>query len=351
MASLAARRDLVRVIATSDVCDEPSLFAFDAVYLAPKIGSDAARFEGRLLEIVARENPELVVPCRDEDVEWLAGLRERRPELAPRLLCGPREMAALGNDKWTSCQFARAHGLPFVPSLPTGSVDVSDQRVEAFITEHGLPLIAKPRRASDSRGVRIVTTLAQAQRAAGREGYVLQRYLGDGTEIAAWLRRMSEDGIPLSSAFQGPRRSLQSLIGPDGAIKMLACTTNIMTGRIARTVALDDDPAARAIGERCAAVFAAQGWRGPLNVQCLPDRDGNLAIHEFGFRFTGATGARWLLGYDEIGTALRAFTGMSLETRSPARDSPRAAVETLRARAEDPQAVRMLAERGEWMRR
>jgi carbamoyl-phosphate synthase large subunit len=350
MASLASRRDLVRVIATSDVCDEPSLCTFDAAYLAPNLARDPARFEGRFLEIVAREEPDLVVPCRDEDVEWLAGLRERRPELAPRLLCGVREVAAIANDKWAGHEFARAHDLPFVPSLPTGGVEVSDERIAAFVDACGLPLIVKPRRGSDGRGVGIVTTRAQAQRAGRREGHVLQRFLGDPGEVTAWLRALAEDGIPLFHTFQGPKRSLQALIGPAGALEHLVCTTNIMSGRNARAVAVDDDPAARAIGERCAAVFAAQGWRGPLNVQCQPDRDGKLAIHEFGLRFTGASGARWLLGYDEIGAAVRAFTGVSLEPRFPARDSPGVAVETLRARAADLEAVRMLAERGEWTR-
>ena len=99
------------------------------------------------------------------------------------------------------------------------------------------------------------------------------------------------------------------------------CTTNVMSARNARAITLDDDPVARAIGERCASVFAAQGWRGPLNVQCQPDRDGALVIHEFNARFTGATGARWYLGHDEIGAAVRAFTGKSLEPRFPSREA------------------------------
>src|SRR5262245_44459477 len=66
MASLAARREGLRLVATSDVPDEPSLFAFDAVYLAPRLRDDAPAFERRVLEIVDREAPDLVVPCRDE---------------------------------------------------------------------------------------------------------------------------------------------------------------------------------------------------------------------------------------------------------------------------------------------
>lgn len=348
MASLAARRDAVRTIATSDVANEPSLFAFDAVYLAPRVASDPVAFERRFREIVAHEKPDLVVPCRDEDVTWLAGLRARAPDLAPRLVCGVQSIAAMANDKWRSHEFALAHGLPFAPSLATG--DDTGASLDAFVAAHGLPLIAKPRIGSDSRGVMIVTTLAQARRAMLRDGHVLQAYLGDPAEVDAWLEAIAADGIPLFHSFQGAKRSLQVLIGPTGSIEHVVCTTNVMSARNARAITLDDDPAARAIGERCAAVFAAEGWRGPLNVQCQPDRHGALAIHEFNVRFTGATGARWYLGHDEIGAALRAFTGRSLDPAFPSREAPTVAAEGLWPRAVDPEGVRTLAQRGEWKR-
>lgn len=350
MASLAARRDGLRLVATSDVADEPSLFAFDAVYLAPKIAADRGAFERRVLDIIAREAPDLVVPCRDEDVEWLAALRERRDDLRPRLLCGARAVAAMANDKWTSCEFASAHALPFAPSLPSADDAEASARVEAFVARHGLPLVAKPRQGSDSRGVIIVTTLAQVARAMRRPDHVLQAYLGDPAAVEAYLREVEQDGIPLFHTFQGVKRSLQVLIGPEGAVEHVVCTRNAVTARNARSIAIDDDSAASAIGGRCAAVFAAAGWRGPLNVQCQPDRDGALAIHEFNVRFTGATGARWHIGHDEIGSAVRAFTGRSIDPRFPWNDAPQAAVEGLWPRAADPGSVRTLAERGEWQR-
>ena len=350
MASLAARRDGLRLVATSDVPDEPALFAFDTVYLAPKVADDPAGFERRVLDIVAREAPDLVVPCRDEDVEWLAGLRERRDDLRTRLLCGTRAMAAMANDKWTSHEFAVEHGLPFAPSLACADDAGARARVEAFVGKNGLPLVVKPRRGADSRGVVIVTTAAQAERAMHRRDHVLQRYLGDPSELDAWLHEVAQDGIPLFHTFQGVKRSLQVLIGPEGAVEHIVCTRNTVTARNARSIAIDDDHAAHAIGARCAAVFAAAGWRGPLNVQCQPDRNGMLAIHEFNVRFTGATGARWHIGHDEIGAAVRAFTGRAIEPRFAWGEAPRAAVEGLWPRAADPAHVRELAGHGEWKR-
>ena len=98
-------------------------------------------------------------------------------------------------------------------------------------------------------------------------------------------------------------------------------------------------------------VFADAGWRGPLNVQCLPASTGTLLIHEFNARFTGATGARWHIGCDEIGTAIRAFTGTAFPASFPSLESPGVALEGLMPRAADRGRVRELAERGEWMRK
>jgi carbamoyl-phosphate synthase large subunit len=345
-AALASRRSGLRLVATSDTAEEPALFDFDAAYLAPQPARDPAGFERRILELVAREDPDLVVPCRDEDVEWLAGLRERRPDLAPRLLCGARAVAAAINDKWESAVFARGHALPFAPSLPTGDPAAA----EAFVAEHGLPLIAKPRRDADSRGVLVLATPAHVAAAVARPFYVLQKFLADPRAVDAYLAAVAQGGIPLVHSFQGDKRSLQALIGPAGDVVHVVCTRNLMAGRVARSITLDDDPAARRIGEACARVFAAAGWRGPLNVQCQPAPGGELMIHEFNGRFTGATGARWLLGMDEVGAAIRAFTGLPFASAAPWQQRPAAALESLVPRAADQASVQALADRGEWMR-
>jgi carbamoyl-phosphate synthase large subunit len=350
MASLASRRTGLRLVATSDTPDEPALFNFDAVYLAPKIAANPAAFESRVLEIIAREEPHLVVPCRDEDVAWLSRLRERRDDLRARLLCGAPAIAAIANDKWASFEFAITHGLPFVPSLPTGDGAGAQDRLGDFLGRHGLPLVAKPRDGVDSTGVTVLTRSAQAQHAMARPNYVLQAFLGAARIPQAYLEQVEREGIPLFHSLEGVKRSLQVLIGPEGRIEHVVCTRNQRLRHNARSIALDGDVEPRRIGEACARVFADAGWRGPLNVQCLPAADGSLLIHEFNLRFTGATGARWYLGCDEIGMAVRAFTGFALDSAFPATETPAVALEGLAARAANGACVRTLAERGQWTR-
>jgi len=346
MACLADRRSNLRLVATSDTPREPALFNFDATYLAPRLVDSPAVFERRMLEIIERESVDLVVPCRDEDVAWLAGLGERRVELAPRFLCGGKSTAEIANDKWLSFHFGQKNALPFAPSLLCGDT----ANAAAFVEQHGFPLVAKPRYGVDSKGIVLLTRFAQVVRAMQLSDYVLQKFLGVPDEVDSYLNALEQDGIPLFHSFQGNKRSLQVLIGPDQGIRHIVCTRNRLIGQAARSIVVDRDIETRTIGERCAQAFAGAGWRGPLNIQCQPASSGELVIHEFNVRFTGATAARLELGFDEVGAAILAFTGQSIEPARRWRETPDVALERLSVRAADERNVRTLAERGEWRR-
>ncbi|HET9763056.1 MAG TPA: hypothetical protein VFR50_06045 [Casimicrobiaceae bacterium] len=343
---LASRRGAVDVVATSSVANEPALFECDAVYLAPPTATEPEAFERLLLEIVANERIDLVVPCRDDDVVFLAALRERRPDVAPRLLCGGAEPARIIVDKWLSAQFSVRHALPFVPSI------ASDEMHDAaeFARRHGLPLVAKPRRGYASQDVYIVCNEAQLARALVEPGWVVQQFLGDPRAVDEYLAGVDARGLPLFHTFQGLKHSLQALIAPDGAVAHLICTRNSSRLRRSKRVESDDDPAVRALGERCARAFAAAGWRGPLNIQCLRSAEGELRVHEFNGRFTGATVERWLLGYDEVGASIECFTGIALPRDRPPVTAPIEAFEWVTARAVDRRHAETLARDRVWRR-
>ncbi|HUH94659.1 MAG TPA: hypothetical protein VL742_16135 [Casimicrobiaceae bacterium] len=346
LAVLASRRGAVEIVATSSVANEPALFECDAVYLVPPTAAEPEAFERSLLEIVASERIDLVVPCRDDDVVFLAGLRGRRPELAPRLLCGGAEASRIIVDKWLSAKFSARQALPFVPSIACGEV----RDGVAFARRHGFPLVAKPRRGYASQDVYIVCNEAQLARALAEPGWVVQQFLGDARTVEEYLSHVDTRGIPLFHTFQGLKHSLQALIAPDGATAHLICTRNASRLRRSKRVEWDDDPAASAVGEQCARAFATAGWRGPLNIQCQRDPQGELRIHEFNGRFTGATVERWLLGHDEVGTAIESFTGVALpRDRSPV-GAPVEAFEWVTARAADPGRVEALARDRVWRR-
>jgi hypothetical protein len=346
LTTLARRRGDLALIGTSSVSHEPAVFDCDAVYLVPPTAAEPAAFERRLLDIMPRERVDLVIPCRDDDIVFLAALRDRRSDLAPRLLCGSAGAAQVIADTWLSAEFCTRHGLPFAPSIANG---VAHERAE-FARQHGFPLVAKPRRGYASQDVYLISNDAQFERTLAGEGWIVQKYLGDPRSVAEYLEGIENRGLPLYHTFQGLKHSIQALIAPDGSVAHVICTRNASRMRRSKWVEADHDPLSLKIGTQCAQAFAATGWRGPLNIQCQRDAHGALFIHEFNGRFTGATVDRWLLGFDEVGAAIECFTGVRVGGERASARAPLEAFESLVARGADPSDVEALARDGVWRR-
>ncbi len=346
LSSLNGRRDGLVLLATSSVANEPALFDFDVVYRVPPTAAAAEPFEHAVLDIMDRESVDLVIPCRDDDAEFLASLRDRRPELAHRLLCGSAAPAGVISDKWFSAEFSARHDLPFAASI----IRCGDDERAAFAATHGFPLVAKPRRGYASLGVYMLWNETQLRRTLDQDDYVVQQFLGDPRTVTDYLAAIEAKGIPLHHTFQGLRHSIQALIAPDGAIAHVMSILIVSDRRRSKWVGLDADLTSHEIGAKCAGVFAEAGWRGPLNIQCQRVPDGRLLIHEFNGRFTGATFERLLLGFDEVGAAVERFTGRHLPAgRAPA-PAALEAFESVVGRAADPADVAALERDGVWRR-
>ncbi len=248
-------------------------------------------------------------------------------------------------DKWASAEFSARHGLPYAPSLVAGSA----QAAVEFVRAHGYPLVAKPRVGYASRGVHLVFDDEQLRRALARDGGMVQKFLGDRAGVQRLREEIDAVGIPLFHSIEGTMRSLQALIAPDGAVAQVVCTRTVMRQGRSQRLQLDGDPAAHALGLRCARAFSGFGWRGPLNVQCQATPEGELVIHEFNGRYTGATGARRLLGRDEVGPALALFTGHRFDAQECAAP-PAEVVRVTATVAAEPGHLRALEAQGAWRR-
>src|SRR5207248_638867 len=96
--ALEHRRRQIEVIGADAQAENGRLFRCDRAYLVPPIEEETA-FEKRLLEVIALEEPDLIIPGRDHDVLFLSQFRSRQPQWASRIPCGTYEAARIMQDK------------------------------------------------------------------------------------------------------------------------------------------------------------------------------------------------------------------------------------------------------------
>jgi carbamoyl-phosphate synthase large subunit len=303
--ALGARRQVLRLVATNTEPWAPSLARVDRVVVAPPTAKDPEGLWDLLRTIIEQEHPKLIIPCRDDDVQYLAARRDALQALGVGVPVGSVQGAAPIADKWHSAQFSQAHGLPFAPSAPTDAPEL----VQALLHQVGWPLLIKPRAGFASGGVRILREPRQLNAVLGRGDLLVQQYLGSVTTLDGYLDDLAAAGLPLFHSFEEMKYSLQAFIGPDGSLWDRVVTRHAMKLGRSDKVELWQDEGLDGLLVRTAAAFSQAGWCGPLNVQCQQRPDGSFAIYEFNGRFTGATSARALLGYDEVGLALSAWAG------------------------------------------
>lgn len=343
LACLAPARERVRVIATNSMPDAPGLYDADAAYLVPPTAQHAA-FSERLAAIVRHEQPALVINGRDEEVPALAALADRQPAAATTFLVPPTAMAPLFNDKYLTAGFASAHGLPFAPTAWT------TEEVRALVARHGFPLVAKPRTGGHaSRDVFVLTTTNQVDAVLQRGGFVVQAFVG-GERLAR--RFMDWDlslGVPWVSNPRNTYHMIDLVIGRQGEAVSLCLSEADRAGSIVQRLRWVDDARLQGVAQRHAAVLAAAGHRGPVNIQGVLAEDGEFMAFEWNARFVGSAPGYALMGQNQVLAALRHFVPALQDLVLP----PQQAVTAFRPlvfRGVPAAAIDALREQGVWHR-
>jgi carbamoyl-phosphate synthase large subunit len=294
-----ARPEDFCIVGTTSLAEIP-LGRCDRVYLVPPTERPPSAFCQRLLEIIDREKPDLVIPNRDHDATVLAALAAEYPPLLDLIPCGTPETALLLEDKWLSYVFAQEHGLLFAEcALPDAASD--HKAVYELVEKVGFPLIVKPRCGFASRAVHVVINREQLAAAVAEEGAVVQRYVGDVRAVAEFARDLGRGGLPLFYSLEQDKFSLQTYVRRDGSVAPVCTTIHRMRRGHSIEVERVFEEDLAAAGRRWAEALAAAGWRGPTNVQCQREDGGDLVAFELSGRFTGATAGRYFWGHDELG--------------------------------------------------
>ncbi len=309
--SIVNSRKSLYLIALNSVSREPSIYEYDKVYLSPSLIDQQPEFQLLFDKVIAEESPDLIIPCRDEDVAFLSKIRFENKNLASKIVCGIPSIANSLLDKWLSWEFSERLGLPFAPTI---LADSTLPQVYRFIEENGLPLIAKPKKGFGSLGVFMVTHEIQLDNIIGRSDYIFQKYLGNQEKVFSYISQIEKQGVPLFHSFEEIKISIQGSIRPDGELAGVIVTEHAMKQGISSKVDLCEDTEINQIALEWVQKIASNGWVGPINIQCQKDQDGNIFIYEYNGRFTGATSARFHLGFDEVGLVLKSWLGLEIHS-------------------------------------
>ena len=297
--ALQDRRHGLYIIGLNSVANA-AVFDFDKVYLTSKSALPPSLYADELLQIIKTESPDIIIPARDIDICILATLKSKIKNST--IFVGETTLALKIEDKWESYLFARKEDIPFAETLICTSSTF--EKAKLFADKNKYPLIAKPIKGFASNKVSIITNDVQLKKALNDNELLLQEYLGDKSMTLQFQQDLITNGIPLFYSFEEKKLSIQFFFNGKKDKAPCFVTEHVMKNGVSIAVKmLNKKPFEKLITryERC---FVKNNWFGPLNIQLQKcSKTGEYKAYEFNGRFTGATVARYYLGFDELGYA------------------------------------------------
>lgn len=251
----------------------------------------------KLLNVLAREQVRVLIPGSDPELSALASAREQLFSAGVLPIVGGADAVGLCRDKLAACRFFRAHGLPFVPTVPAGE----GLRLAGEI---GFPLVIKPVGGSASRGVHVVFDEEQLRQYADQEGMIVQEYLVPQNWGKARQELVEQDVVQGYLLRQEDEISIQVLLDHEGNLLGQFTSRNVLKQGV--PVLVDPWPHASVEepAREMACLLAARGLVGPCNFQCKVTDRGPV-FFEVNPRFTGITAVRAAMGFNEVEAVLR----------------------------------------------
>ncbi len=306
--SIENRRNKIYVIGVNSEAKNPRNFRCDRTYLTT-IMSNAYQFESDFIEILTKENPDLILAGRDEDALFLAKFREKFPEHAKKIPSGSSDVVEIMLNKYESYRFAKDYDLNFAESFYYNN-GYNLNELKSFLRQIGFPVVIKPIVGHSSQGVYFIDNeehLNLVLPEHEKKDILFQEYLGHERDFRSYLNYLNK-GIPLYFGIPDEDQCAgQTIIAPNGDIsRVYVSIVKMVRGYPVHSERITN-PEIENLVYNCAKAFFDIGWCGLLNVQMKPDKNGKWKVFEFNPRMTGSTSARRLLDYDEFGTLTDIF--------------------------------------------
>jgi carbamoylphosphate synthase large subunit len=261
--------------------------------ISPANSSD---YVSELERMASGDGVAVLLAGSDPELPELASARSELERAGLRVLVGAPSAISICRDKLKTAKFFRERGFPFVQT-----VSVAD--APALAGAVGFPLIIKPVGGSASRNTTVVFDEVGLTPMVERSGFIAQEFAMPSEWVAEIEDLGPEAVLPGGRLRQEEEISVQVVLDHKANHLGTFCSVNRLQAGVPVYVDPRRIPEVEDLAERMAAVLAEQGLIGPCNFQCRVTSDGPR-FFEINPRFTGITGVRAAMGFNEVEAVL-----------------------------------------------
>lgn len=245
-------------------------------------------------------NIDLLIPGHDDEAHILSKNLEVFEQEGIRVLVSGANLLSLCREKDVMSRELNPIANVFVRSF---SRETFLEAWEAKDIE--LPVIAKPRDGFASRGIEIVQTEGDFDRIT--EGHIVQELAlpHDGDSNREHCLKMIAKGINPQVA----EISIQYVLDQSGNVLGKMASYNKLNNGVPIEILPHEDESMWADVDALLPTLVALGARGPVNLQGRMTNKG-IKLFEINARFTGITGLRAALGFNEVEACIRHWLGL-----------------------------------------
>jgi nucleoside-diphosphate-sugar epimerase len=257
-------------------------------YFSPSLYS--GEYIDRILDICAVEKVDMIIPGHDHELSILSNNIHRFEEKGIRVLVSLPDIIHISRNKYEWYKFFKEYDCPVVPTFKVSEFKQNpDQNI--------FPAIVKPVSGSASQGISIVHDMESLNEVADDD--IIQPYLFPLKEDENYQTILN--AVRKNKFVQMSEISMQLIFTKDSDFAGIFISRNILKNGIPVFI----DPIQPENFEylddimKFVPVCIKFGVKGPVNIQGRITEKG-LICFEMNMRFTGITGNRAQLGFNEV---------------------------------------------------
>jgi nucleoside-diphosphate-sugar epimerase len=259
-----------------------------------------ANYFDRLFEICLRHRIDLLIPGLDDELVILAKNIKTLNEAGIKVVISGENLISICRDKERMGDELGQYADVFVKTYDKNKLRESNGNNSVHF-----PLIAKPRGGFASRGVQIIQNNEDLLKLP--DNYIIQELAKPGEQDPNY--HVFFDNLKNGRNAQVAEISIQVVYNQSGNLLGRMMSYNKLQNGIPIEIVPFESNYVWSVIDKLIPALLERGLAGPLNIQGRLTNEG-LKLYEMNPRFTGITGLRALMGFNEVEACVKEWLGI-----------------------------------------